>query len=266
MDRIEIRTADILDTQSIMNVTHQCAPAEIYNLAAQSHVRVSYDQASYTAQVNGMAVLNLLDRLDRDKIKTRFYQASTSEMFGNCADTDGFQRETTQMLPVSPYGIAKLFAHHVCRHYRTAHDMFISCGILFNHESFRRGDNFVTKKITNAIVEIKNSRLDMLKMGNLNSCRDWGHAKDYVYAMWLMLQHDTPDDFIVSTGITHSVYDFATKAFNLFDLDFDQYYIKDPDLYRAEELTILKGDSSKIRKQLGWEPTYTYEEIIESMF
>ena len=197
--------------------------------------------------------------------KSRFYQASSSEMFGNNIDEDGYQRETTAMSPVSPYGCAKVFAYNICRNYRNAYDLFISNGILFNHESPRRGTNFVTNKVVKEAVKIKLGLSDKLALGNLDASRDWGHAKDYVKAMWLMLQHDQPDDFVCSTGISHTVKDLVQYVFNKLQLDWEQYIKIDPKYYRSEELEFLKGDCDKAVKVLGWQHEYTFESMLDEM-
>ena len=186
-------------------------------------------------------------------------------MFGNNIDDDGYQRETTHMSPVSPYGCAKLYAHNLCKNYRNAYNMFISNGILFNHESPRRGTNFVTNKVVKEAVKIKLGLSKELKLGNLNASRDWGHAQDYVYAMWLMLQHNKPDDFVCSTGISHTVKDLVQYVFNKLDLDWEQYVSTDPKYYRSEELEHLKGDCSKAKDNLGWTHMYTFEEMLDEM-
>ena len=252
------------DSLSLQNIIQKIKPDEIYNLAAQSHVRVSFDQPVYTAQATGVGVLNLLEAVKLVKPDTKIYQASSSEMFGNCIDKDGFQRETTPMHPVSPYGCAKVYAYNICRNYRNSYKMFVSNGILFNHESPRRGTNFVTNKVVKTAVEIKKGLRDKLVLGNLDATRDWGHAKDYVKAMWLMLQQDKPDNFVCSTGVSHSVKDLVEYTFSKLDLDWKQYVKTDPKFLRPEELRDLKGDSTKLRK-LGWKPDYTFETMIDEM-
>ena len=245
---------DLTDLSSIISVIQKCIPDEIYNLAAQSHVRISFDQPIYTSNVTGLGVLNLLEAVRLTDKKIKVYQASSSEMFGNSVDDDGFQRESTPMNPVSPYGCAKVFGYNICKNYRNSYGMFISNGILFNHESPRRGINFVTNKVAREAVKIKFGLTDELKLGNLDASRDWGHAKDYVEAMWLILQHDIPDDFVCSTGISHSVKDLVEYVFNSLELDWTQYVSTDKKYLRPEELKHLKGDCSKIKNELGWSP------------
>ena len=260
----KLQYADLTDSASLISVIQQCKPDEIYNLAAQSHVRISFDQPIYTAQATGVGVLNLLEAVRLTKPDAKIYQASSSEMFGNNIDEDGFQRETTPMNPVSPYGCAKVYAYNLCKNYRNSYDMFIANGILFNHESPRRGTNFVTNKVVKTAVEIKKGLRDELTLGNLKATRDWGHAKDYVEAMWRILQLEQPDDFVCATGVSHSVQDLVEYTFNKLDLDWKQYVATDTKYLRPEELTDLKGDSTKLRK-LGWKPNYTFETMIDEM-
>lgn len=270
-DRIEHLTdvvreyGDMTDLASLMRMVAKVQPDEVYNLAAQSHVRISFDQPIYTANVVALGTLNLLEAIKTIKPDTKFYQASSSEMFGNSIDSDGYQRETTPMVPVSPYGCSKLFAYNICRNYRNSYDMFVSNGILFNHESPRRGTNFVTNKVVKEAVRIKAGLTDTLALGNLESSRDWGHASDYVYAMWLMMQHDSPEDFVCSTGVSHTVRELVDYVFQKLELD-PQLYLKiDPRYQRPEELHDLKGDSSKLRTQLGWQPKYTFASLLDEM-
>lgn len=256
---------DLTDLSSIISVIQKCVPDEIYNLAAQSHVRISFDQPIYTSNVTGLGVLNLLEAVRLTDKKIKVYQASSSEMFGNNIDNDGFQRESTPMGPVSPYGCAKVFGYNICKNYRNSYNMFISNGILFNHESPRRGINFVTNKVAKEAVKIKFGLSDELKLGNLDSSRDWGHAKDYVEAMWLILQHEIPDDFVCSTGISHSVKDLVEYVFESLDLDWTKYVSTDKKYLRPEELKHLKGDCSKIKNDLGWSPEYNFESMMDEM-
>jgi GDPmannose 4,6-dehydratase len=262
---IHLEYADMTDLSSIMKVLQKCQPDEIYNLAAQSHVRISFDQPLYTAQCTGLGVLNLLEAAKSICPKVKIYQAGSSEMFGNNIDFDGYQRETTPLDPVSPYGCAKVFGHNICKNYRNAYGMFISNGILFNHESPRRGSNFVTNKVVKEAVKIKLGLSKELRLGNLRASRDWGHAKDYVYAMWLMLQQDQPDDFTCSTGISHTVKDLVEYVFSKLNLDWEKYIKTDQRYFRPEELEFLKGDCSKAKKILGWQHKYTFETMLDEM-
>ena len=263
--KLNLVYGDLLDMSSLLQVLQKCNPDEVYNLAAQSHVRISFDQPVYTSQVTGLGTLNLLEAIRLTNPNIKVYQASSSEMFGNNVDGDGYQRETTPMNPVSPYGCAKVFSYNICRNYRNSYGMFISNGILFNHESPRRGTNFVTNKVAKEAVKIKLGLSNKLKLGNLNASRDWGHAKDYVEAMWLMLQHQKPDDFVCSTGISHTVKDLVEYVFKSLELDWKKYVSVDGKYLRPEELTHLKGDCSKIKNTLSWKPKYTFEDMMDEM-
>ena len=256
---------DALDVASIDRVLSKVKPDEVYNLAAQSHVRISFDIPQFTVQTNALGALNVLESVRMHCPEARFYQASSSEMFGNSVDDDGKQRETTRMMPVSPYGCAKLFAYSIVRNYRNGYKLFCSNGILFNHESPRRASNFVTTKVIKNAVLISKGKLDKLELGNLDSQRDWGHSKDYVRAMHLILNHDKPDDFIVSTGETRSIRDLCEIVFKKLGLDYREYVVQNPKYMRPEELGYLCGDSTKIRTTLGWEPYYSFDALIDDM-
>jgi GDPmannose 4,6-dehydratase len=262
---INLEYADLTDMASLVRILSKVQPDEVYNLAAQSHVRISFDQPIYTANVTGVGTLNLLEAIRMVSPHSKVYQASSSEMFGNSIDDDGYQRETTPMNPVSPYGCAKVFSYNICKNYRNSYGMKIWNGILFNHESPRRGTNFVTNKVVKAAVRISLGLQDKLHIGNLSATRDWGHAKDYVYAMWLMLQSDKPDDYACSTGESHSVKDLCEYVFSSLGLDYLKYIVVDEKHFRPEELENLKGDSTKLRKELLWEPEYTFETMLDEM-
>ena len=263
--KLKLHYADMSDLSSLIRVIQEIQPDEIYNLAAQSHVRISFDQPLYTANVTGLGALNLLEAVKLAKPDCKVYQASSSEMFGNCIDSDGFQRETTAMNPVSPYGCAKVFAYNISRNYRNSYGMFVSNGILFNHESPRRGTNFVTNKVVKEAVKIKLGLSNELRLGNLDATRDWGHAKDYVRAMWMILQLDKPDDFVCSTGISHSVLDLCEYVFSRLDLEWHKYIAADAKFFRPEELHDLKGDCTKLKTATGWEPDYSFETMLDEM-
>tara|TARA_B100000131_G_scaffold305734_1_gene332032 strand:+ start:4217 stop:5197 length:981 start_codon:yes stop_codon:yes gene_type:complete len=256
---------DLLDVSSLERTLALIKPDEIYNIGAQSHVRISFDVPQFTVQTNALGVLNLLEAYRYHCPKARFYQASSSEMFGRSVEEDGYQRETTKMEPTSPYGCAKVFGYNIVKHYRHAHNLFAVNGILFNHESPRRGSNFVTNKVVKAAAKIKLGLQDKLVLGNLDAYRDWGHSKDYVRAMHMIMNHTEPDDFVVSTGITHSVRDMCDYVFNLLDLDYKDYVEQDERFLRAEELKYLRGDCTKIKNVLGWEPEYTFETMMKEM-
>ncbi len=263
--KIKLHYADLTDLSSLISVIQKTNPDEIYNLAAQSHVRISFDQPLYTANVTGIGTLNLLEAVKLIKPTIKIYQASSSEMFGNSIDDDGFQRETTPLNPVSPYGCAKVFSYNIVRNYRNSYGMFVSNGILFNHESPRRGTNFVTNKVCKEVVKIHLGLSNELKLGNLEATRDWGHAKDYVKAMWMILQQEKPDDYVCSTGISHSVQDLCEYTFSKFGLNFRDYVTVDEKFLRPEELHNLKGDCSKLKNITGWVPEYTFETMLDEM-
>ena len=264
-DKVKLHYADLTDLSSLINVIQKVLPDEIYNLAAQSHVRISFDQPLYTANVTGIGTLNMLEAVKSIKPDAKIYQASSSEMFGNSIDSDGFQRETTPMNPVSPYGCAKVFSYNICRNYRNSYGMFISNGILFNHESPRRGTNFVTNKVCKEAVKIKLGLSSELKLGNLEATRDWGHAKDYVKVMWEILQLDKPDDFVCATGVSHTVQELCEYVFKKLDLNWEEYVKQDEKFLRPEELHNLKGDPSKLVKATNWAHDYTFETMLDEM-
>jgi len=255
---------DLLDESSINRILTKVMPDEIYNIAGQSHVRVSFDIPEFTVKTNSLGVLNILESYRTICPHAKFYQASSSEMFGNSVDQDGFQRESTPMHPVSPYGCSKLFAYSIVRNYRNAYNLHASNGILFNHESPRRGSNFVTNKVVKTAVQIMLGMTDKLELGNMDSYRDWGHSKDYVKAMHLILNQENPGDFVVSTMETHSVREMTKYVFDKLNMNYEDYVSQNPIFMRPEELKYLKGDSTKIRK-LGWEPKYTFESMLDEM-
>ena len=263
-NRLQLFYGDVTDVSSLMRAFTEFKPTEIYNLAAQSHVGISFQSPLFTTQVSGMGALNVFDTARQICPEARIYQASSSEMFGNSIDFDGYQRETTCMLPVSPYGCAKVFAHNCAVNYRCAYGMYISCGILFNHESPRRGANFVTAKVVKTAVEMTRDPNKKLLIGNVLAARDWGHAKDYVEVMWRMLQHGSPSDFVVATGKSHSVQDLIDYVFGA--LGVSQERIETDARYlRKEELHLLRGDSTKAREKLGWYPEYGFETMLDEM-
>ena len=264
-DKLNLVYGDLTDVSSLISIINKCQPDEVYNIGAQSHVRISFDIPIFTANVTGLGTLNVLEAIRQVNPKIKMYQASSSEMFGNSIDSDGLQRETTPLIPVSPYGCSKVFGYNICNNYKNSYNMFVSNGILFNHESPRRGINFVTNKVVKSAVDIKNGLIETLPMGNLTATRDWGHAKDYVRAMWMMLQHDKPDNFVCATGISHSVQDLVQYVFDKLSLDWSKHVTQDEKFLRPEELTDLKGDSTKLRNTLGWAPTYTFETMLDEM-
>jgi GDPmannose 4,6-dehydratase len=264
-DQITTQYGDLLDESSIDRILEKVRPDEIYNIGAQSHVRISFDMPQFTVKTNALGVLNVLESYRRVVPNAKFYQASSSEMFGNSVDEDGFQRETTPMHPVSPYGCSKLFGYSIVRNYRKAYGLHATNGILFNHESPRRGSNFVTNKVVKTAVQIKLGLEKKLELGNLDSYRDWGHSKDYVKAMHLIMNHETPEDFVVSTMQTHSVRDMTKYVFDSMNMNYEDYVTQNPIFIRPEELKYLKGDSTKARTILGWKPEYTFESMLDEM-
>jgi GDPmannose 4,6-dehydratase len=264
-NKLHIVYGDLSDQTSIEKILTAIKPDEIYNLAAQSHVRISFDIPQYTVQTNAIGVVNVLEAYRRIVPEARFYQASSSEMFGLTVDDDNFQRETTVMNPVSPYGCAKVFGYNFVRHYRRAYRLHACNGILFNHESPRRGSNFVTSKVIKTACMIKLGMADKLELGNIDSYRDWGHSKDYVRAMHAIINHDTPDDFVVSTMETRSVREMCDIVFTYLNMNYKDYVVQNPKYMRPEELPYLKGDSTKIRTTLGWKPEYCFQELMEEM-
>lgn len=261
--RMFLHYGDLSDSSNLSRILEKIQPDEIYNLAAQSHVRVSFDMPEYTADVTGLGTIRLLDAIKETQIKTKFYQASTSELYGKVVETP--QTEKTPFYPRSPYACAKVYSYWITVNYRESYDMYACNGILFNHESPRRGETFVTKKITHAIARILNKEQDKLYLGNLDSKRDWGYAKDYVEAMWLMLQQEKPDDYVIATGETHSVREFLDEAFGLVGLDWKKYVEIDPRYYRPAEVDLLLGDPTKAKEKLGWQPKTTFKELVKIM-
>ena len=262
---VETFYGDLLDISSLEKMLRTIKPDEIYNLAAQSHVRISMDIPQFTVQTNALGVLNILEAYKNNCPKARFYQASSSEMFGRSVDEDGYQRETTKMSPTSPYGCAKVFGYNIVQHYRNAYNLFAVNGILFNHESPRRGSNFVTNKVVKAAVKIKNGLQDKLLLGNLDAHRDWGHSKDYVRAMHMIINHTEPDDFVCATGVTNSVRDMCDYVFSQLGLDYKDYVIQDPKFMRPEDIQYLRGDATKLKTTFGWIPEYTFEKLMDEM-
>ncbi|HOD42548.1 MAG TPA: GDP-mannose 4,6-dehydratase, partial [Candidatus Wallbacteria bacterium] len=248
---------------NLTRIIQETQPDEIYNLGAQSHVRVSFDVPEYTGEVTGMGALRILDAIRETGVKTRFYQASSSELYGKVQEVP--QRETTPFYPRSPYACAKLYAYWMTVNYREAYNLYACNGILFNHESPRRGETFVTRKITKAIAAIKYGLQDKLFLGNLDSKRDWGFAGDYVEAMWLMLQQDKPDDYVIATGETYSVRQFLEEAFGCAGMDWQKYVQIDKRYFRPTEVDLLIGDASKAKKVLGWEPKVKFKELVKMM-
>lgn len=262
---IQFMYGDITDCASISAAVLKSQPDVIYNLAAQSDVKISFLHPVHTTLTNAVGVQNLLEAVKTINPTIKIYQASSSEMYGNSTDSDGFQRETTPMNPVSPYGCAKLFAHNICKAYRESYDMYIVNGILFNHESPRRGTNFLSNKVVKEAVKISRGLSDNLPLGNLESTRDWGHAKDYVKAMVSMMEQNVPDDYVCATGVSHSIRELVSYVFQALELDYTQYVTQDPAYYRETDIHMLRGDSSHLRAATGWRPNYTYHSMLDEM-
>jgi len=260
--RLFLHYGDLSVSGQLMDLLHSIAPDEIYHLGAQSHVRVSFDMPEYTGDITGMGTLRILEAIRKTGIKTKFYQASSSEMFGAAAPP---QNEKTIFQPRSPYGAAKVYAYYIAQNYRDAYGIFASNGILFNHESPRRGETFVTRKITRAATQITLGLKEKLYLGNLDAKRDWGFAGDYVEAMWMMLQQEKPDDFVIATGETHSVREFAQKVFAKLGLNYNKYVMVDQRYFRPTEVDVLLGDSAKAKNILGWQPKINFENLIDMM-
>ena len=262
--RLKLLFGDLNDASSLNKILRDVQPDEIYNLGAQSHVRVSFDIPEYTAEVGGLGTLRLLEAIRETGLnKTRFYQASSSELYGKVQEIP--QRETTPFYPRSPYGVAKLYAYWITVNYRESYGLFACNGILFNHESERRGATFVTRKVTHAAAAIKLGLQDKLFLGNLDAKRDWGHAKDYVRAMWMMLQQDEADDYVIATGETHSVRELLDEAFGHLGLDWQKHVEIDPRYFRPAEVDLLIGDATKAKQKLGWQPEITFKELVTTM-
>ena len=265
--RMYLHYADMTDANCLSRLVREIKPTEVYNLGAQSHVRVSFDEPIYTADATGVGSLKLLEAVrdfqDASGYQIRYYQASSSEMYGKVVETP--QTEDTPFYPRSPYGVAKVYAHWITVNYRESYGVHASCGILFNHESPRRGETFVTRKITRAAGRIKCGLQKKLYLGNLDAQRDWGFAGDYVEMMWMMLQQKRPDDYIVATGETHAVREFCEKAFAKLDLDYNDFVEIDPRYFRPAEVDLLLGDPAKAKKQLGWEPRISFDQLVDMM-
>ena len=264
-ENLHVYYGDLLDVSGLERLLAKIQPDEIYNLGAQSHVRISYDIPQFTVQSNALGVINILEAYRNACPQAKFYQASSSEMFGSAVDADGFQRETTPFKPVSPYGCSKVFGFNIVHNYRMAYKLHACNGILFNHESPRRGSNFVTNKVVKGAVMIKKGLSKSLEMGNMDSYRDWGHSKDYVRAMHMIINHDVADDFVVSTGETHSVREMCDYVFTKLGLDYREYITQNPIYLRPEELPYLKGDCSKLKQTFNWQPEYTFEALMDEM-
>ncbi|MBK49013.1 MAG: GDP-mannose 4,6-dehydratase [Acidobacteria bacterium] len=263
LDRVQLRTADLLDQLSMIRVIEEVRPHEFYNLAAMSFVPASWDQPMLTGEFNALGVTRILDAIRQVDTSIRFYQASSSEMFGKVRDVP--QTEATPFYPRSPYGVAKAFGHHITVNYRESYDLFAVSGILFNHESPRRGLEFVTRKVSDGVARVKHGLIDSLLLGNLDARRDWGFAGDYVRAMWMMLQCDRPDDYVIATGTSHSVRDLVRLAFSHVGLEWEEWVRVDPNLLRPAEVDHLVGDASKARQNINWSPTVDFEQLVGRM-
>ena len=261
--RLRLIFGDLNDGSSLNTILRQTQPDEIYNLGAQSHVRVSFDVPEYTAEITGLGTVRLLEAIRETGIRPKFYQASSSELFGKVLEVP--QNEQTPFYPRSPYGCAKAYAYYITVNYRESYDLFACNGILFNHESERRGETFVSRKITRAATRIKLGLQNKLYLGNVKARRDWGYAADYVMAMWMMMQQEEADDFVIATGETHSVEEFLDQAFGHLDLDWKQYVEVDPRYYRPAEVELLLGDASKAKRVLGWEPKVGFKDLVRLM-
>lgn len=264
-DKITRIYGDLTDEWSISKVINEVQPDEIYNLGAMSHVRISFDMPAFTIKTNALGVLTMLEAYRQFRPQAKFYQASSSEMFGNSIDEDGVQRLTTPMHPVSPYGCSKVMGFNLTRHYRDAYKIHACNGILFNHESPRRGTNFVTNKVVKTAVQIKKGLANQLELGNIDSCRDWGHSYDYVRAIYAITNHHTPRDWVVATGESHSVRDLCKYTFSALNMNYEDYVVQNQKFLRPEELKYLRGDSGPIRQELGWKPKYTFESMLDEM-
>ena len=261
--RLFLHYGDISDSTNLIKLLYRLQPDEVYHLAAQSHVRVSFDIPEYTGDVTGLGTIRILEAIRETGLKTRFYQAGSSEMFGKVLETP--QRETTPFYPRSPYGVAKVYSYWITVNYRESYGLFACNGILFNHESPRRGETFVTRKITRAVARIKAGLQDKLYLGNLNAKRDWGYAKEYVEGMWLMLQQDQPNDYVLATGETHSVQEFLDEAFLYVGIESNKRVEIDPEYYRPAEVDLLVGDATKAKTLLGWEPKIKFKNLVRLM-
>jgi len=262
-DKIELISGDLLDQKSLLSALEVAKPHEVYNLGAQSFVPASWDQPMLTGEITGLGVTRILEAIRTFDPKLRFYQASTSELFGKAQQTP--QNEKTPFYPRSPYGVSKLYAHWITINYRESYDLFACAGILFNHESPRRGLEFVTRKITHTVAQIKHGLAGELRLGNLDARRDWGHAGDFVRAMWMMLQSETPDDYVIATGNTRTIREFCQVAFGHVGLDWEKYVVVDERFFRPAEVNLLLGDAAKAKKELGWQPEISFEQMVRQM-